>query len=348
MNNKSFIHICRFVLVLLLVSVPFKAFAESTTYYAKVFVHNADDTPTGAGTIYVDSPGSKESSTKSASSSTGSSANVSFTLHANASSGFRFAGWTQKPDGTGIIGNSNIESYTATVSANSTSESNPTKVDYYAVFVAQTIYYARLSVEADSRNTGTGRVFINGNNVLYADATSDFADVGGSQDLSFTLRAEPDEGCKFIGWSEVNGTGIVSTDNPHTYTVTATSSDETNPTSKTIYAVFMRFPSITISISGSNYGQGENVVFNVNKTDSPTTSYTVPVRIASSNQVTIKNVPIGTYSVTANGWAWNYTVTPTTANTGVSVLDDTEFSFTVVGKGSTKEYDEKSKVNWGN
>ena len=338
------LHISRLFLVMLFALAPLRAMGASTTYYyAKVITHN---TNTGAGTVYAEA-GEDTGQDPGQEVTYGSTSNaVPFKLHATANEGYKFAGWSLESASSTILLDSDKESYTATVYSTSEDTNSPVVANYFAHWIALTKYYARLSVSADSNYSGTGTVKIDG-----ANATSANGNAYGesSANVSFTLTAEPDAGCFFLGWEETAGSGIyVSTASTYTCTVTAASADEASPTLKQLYAAFAKRPSITIKVNGSGYGSGDNVVFNVVKTGTPTTQYTVPIQISSNAQVTLKDVPFGTYSVTPNAWGWNYTVSPVGSNTGVTVETDTVFEFNVVGKGATKDYDEKAKVNWGN
>lgn len=344
MNRNKSLYIFRLLLVLILALVPFKAKGGSDKY-AKVILH----TDTAKGIVYFDggSQVSQETVTEISKKNGEGEQSIDFKFFAKPKEGYKFAGWSDTEVGS-------VDNYenprTVTVKSSKESESaitaNETK-EFYAHWTALTRYYARLNVATSSRSTGTGTIKINGSSV----ASSGGSGYGeGSAEVKFTLTAEPSDGQFFVGWEEEEGSGVyVSTSTTYECPVTATSTTSGTPTEKTIYAVFVnKRPSITIKINGSNYGSGDNIVFNVVKSGTPAAQYTVSLRISSSAQVTIKEVPFGTYSITPNAWGWNYTVTPVPvgSNTGVPVNFDTTFEFNVVGESSSKEYDEKTKVNW--
>lgn len=207
-------------------------------------------------------------------------------------------------------------------------------------------YYAKVTVY--STDTGAGTVYVDTEG--REEVTKPSAGTTElSADISFEIHAKPNFGYKFSGWSETESGAPTDNNNPRTVIINSSSTNQSSPTSRVFYAHWQKseITSITIKINGSNFGSGENVVFSVIDATTSNTIYTVPIKISSSAQISLK-VPVGTYSVTPTSWAMNYTVTPVGSNTGVSVSTDTEFKFNVIGKSSTRAYDEKSKVNWGN
>ncbi len=216
-----------------------------------------------------------------------------------------------------------------------------------AVAGSSTTYYAKVTVV--NTDTGAGTVYVS-SGTGQDDESLTISQADSNDKIKFELHAIPNYGYTFLGWSKDSETSTIIP-NPGDVELTPVA-DINNPASAIYYAHWQKseMTSITIKINGSNFGSGDKVVFNVQNIVSPTISntvYTVPLQISSSARISLK-VPTGTYSVTPTAWAMNYNVTPVGSNENVVVTTDTEFEFNVVGKSSTGEYDEKSKVNWGN
>lgn len=141
---------------------------------------------------------------------------------------------------------------------------------------------------------------------------------------------------EFDGWYDSANDGTKVGNAGETYNISANT---------TLYAHWKEH-NITINISGTPAKEGDTILFNVKKTDSPTVSYVVPITIGNGATAILMSVPRGSYSITPNSWGWNYTVSPSSAADNIS--SNKTFNFTVTSKNSSKNNDEKSKVNWGN
>lgn len=98
------------------------AWANSTTYYAKLTVGTSDNSPIGAGTVYAstnEKATSGEASVVGSASSDGKSAEVTVYGFAKANTGYAFKGWSTNADGSGTL--TTGTTYTYTVKSSCTS-----------------------------------------------------------------------------------------------------------------------------------------------------------------------------------------------------------------------------------
>lgn len=194
-------------------------------------------------------------------------------------------------------------------------------------------FYASMAVTKTAGTDGTPTV----------DKSSLSSDYKGSNSGSatFTLTAPAAKsGYYFSGWT---GTGItfasansLSTTATVAVSNTAGSSNAASYTATANYAEYPR--TITINANGTPSSSGDMVVFNV--TGPQTYRVSVPV----GGSVVLKDVASGDYTITPQGWSWNYTVSPASDTTGWNSENKSTHTFNFTTKGSTQKHDEVSKT----
>lgn len=194
-------------------------------------------------------------------------------------------------------------------------------------------FYASMAVTKTAGTDGTPTV----------DKSSLSSDYKGSNSGSatFTLTAPAAKsGYYFSGWT---GTGITF-DSANSLSTTATvavsnTAGSSNAASYTATANYAEYPrTITINANGTPSSSGDMVVFNV--TGPQTYRVSVPV----GGSVVLKDVASGDYTITPQGWSWNYTVSPASDATGWNSENKSTHTFNFTTKGSTKKHDEVSKT----
>ncbi len=172
-----------------------------------------------------------------------------------------FSHWSSTDGGTSI---STDNPYTATWTSNSTNESSPVNTTLYAVFLPKPVFY--FSAEAIASPSAGGSASAN------LTASSVMGENGGttSAQTTATFTATPNSGYGFSGWSTSENGTIESTNNPYTKTITSTSTDNSNPTNTTMYAIFTPFPT---AIDADDVALGKGLSIAINTTLTPNNAY---------------------------------------------------------------------------
>ena len=106
-------------------------------------------------------------------------------------------------------------------------------------------YYGALHTEISSTSTGSGSVYADPSTTKKSDSESMSSPVNIS---GFKAYANADASSYFVGWSETENGTIVSSDSPYSVTVSSTSSDQNDPTIKTVYAHFKKIYTVYLDI----------------------------------------------------------------------------------------------------
>ena len=239
-----FNHVMRLAIIVVCLSYSAAANARYTYFYARVYVHKAENT--GSGKVYVTSDANKTPSDsdykeisaednsvyaddqgqKGQDLGTGDS-NVYFYLFAKASTGYYMDGWSKNSDGSEPVGNSNVAKYEVPpFTPESTDEENPDKVHYYAIFKEQTAYRDYAAAEAVMVNASNVPVVDNNNEYLqsyykvsigdkaaaysptYGDKSVKGIDANPEGKWGYTYTASSSvSDYKFVGWYEGDATG---------------------------------------------------------------------------------------------------------------------------------------------
>lgn len=236
-------------------------YASSRTYYAKATV-----TATGSGKVYAtktqnESPSDgdfqESSEATNSTSSTGSSANVVFYLHAQPEKGFKFDGWYTNEECT--EGQQTANPYKATVSATSTAAATPTTSNWYAKFVEATEFFSSTLTVSCVGDGGLVAVSAApGNEEFDAEmSASVLNDVEPVHTYYLQAKAENDD-YRFVGWysDEACETQLSKNAN-YTYKVTAESLDEAAPSQFVAYAKFEAIPYYYGVVKASAAGPGK-------------------------------------------------------------------------------------------
>lgn len=118
-------------------------------------------------------------------------------------------------------------------------------------------YYGALRTEISSASTGSGSVYAGVGNTAgtYGNDSQTPATQSSSKSESspvsisgFKAYATTDATSYFVGWSETVSGDIVSSDSPYSVTVSSTSTDQNNPTIKTVYAHFKKIYTVYLDI----------------------------------------------------------------------------------------------------
>lgn len=216
---------CLLAVLFTMVGTPAWAGNNNKTYYSKVNV-----TASGSGKVYVSTTNTTPSSTdyattKSANqnSSASSAPNHSYYLKAQADDGYKFVKWV---DGTTLVSESS--SYTATFSASSTSNSDPTTKNYTAVF-EKILYY---NYAAEAKTDGNGTASVSFDNKTFASTANATATTTSTKAY---FKATGSGEYAFAYWTDENGI-TVSYETP--YVVDLTNDEAGTTVSKTLTAHF--------------------------------------------------------------------------------------------------------------
>lgn len=260
------------LLLVMFTAMNITAFAGSQTYYAK-----AKATAVGNGKVYVGvlntTPDEElyeaTSENTGPATSSGSSANVSFYLFAQPGSiNTKLEGWYDNAECTGDA-LSTDNPYQATINSNATSSSNAVTKNFYAKFVEATEFYS---------STLTATVVGEGGSVAVStqSGSEDFGTEKSASTLNsvetnhtYYLQAQVSDAdaYRFVGWySDATCETQISKNANYTYTVTAESTDEANPTEFSAYAKFEAIPYYYSSVKATAVGAGEVYVNTKNAT----------------------------------------------------------------------------------
>lgn len=162
---------------------------------------------------------------------------VEFSISATPNTGYHFAGW--ETSGSGSFGNAASASTTFTASASSNyDEGNAATYTVTAKF-EKDMYNAKLNTAASSALEGT-----KGGSAQVSDGSNWSGSVTksattGNQDVSFSVKATPNKGYQFVGWSKNNASTsyIAGLGAEGSYSVKSADS-EGSCNEETIYAVF--------------------------------------------------------------------------------------------------------------
>jgi len=187
-------------------------------------------------------------------------------------------------------------------------------------------FYAQVNLSKTAGTAGTPTVDV-------AKKSSDTK----STDITFTITApEPSSGYYFNGWT-YSGTGVTITNSSSSNTTVKVKSASTAGSTNTVtvtanYESYSR--NIIITASGTPEESGDKVIFNV--TGPQTYRVSVPV----GGTVTLKDVTEGSYTITPQGWSWNYTVDKTKETTSWNAQNKSTHTFKFTYKGSSKKHTE--------
>jgi len=246
----------------------------------------------------------------------------SYTLTATPKTNYHFVSWSKTAgDSDGTI---NGNTFTGKTSSTAGAYNNYTVTGNFAEN-----FYATLNTAVSAGTSGT----------VTGGGTKNVETSGGACEFNLTAPAAR-TGYYFSGWT---GIGIVfssSTASTTKATVNASNTGGTSHaatyTAKANYAEYSRI--ITITASGTPSSAGDRVIFNV----SGPATYRVSVPVGGS--IVLKDVPSGTYTITPEGWSWNYNVSPSSATTSWSDTNQSSHTFSFSTKGSTKKHSEASSA----
>ena len=210
--------------LLMLVLMAMTSIANAGDKYAKVTVSAS---PTGGGTVYVDSEGQMSASKHGS----GSDANVSFTLYASASEGYTFSGWSGNGSST-----NNPWTVTVEVNKNKSGEQNANLYNYTATFTPKPkpTFYFQASAVASPAGGGTVTASAVATSVQGAAWNSSSATTTATYSVTGVT-----EGYIFEGWYDAaSGGSRLTLDKVYTKTITSSSTNSGSPTVSTCYAHF--------------------------------------------------------------------------------------------------------------
>lgn len=167
-----------------------------------------------------------------------------------------------------------------------------------AALAGDKTYYAKLT--ATTSATGKGLVYASTSSDVSKAEYKDTSEVSGStktenDPLTFYAFAKANDGYIFQGWSDSANGNISSTDNPITVTVNASSSTESSPSTKTLYAQFVQLTEQTITFLACANGS-------YTATDGTTTidSKSGSGKLTAKGSVTLSATPASGYKLL--GW----------------------------------------------
>lgn len=245
-------------IVSLVSAIPAWGGGGGTTYnyYAKV---TANVRPTGAGTVYAQSPqeqgnGDEGETSTATGAATQGGANVRFTFTATPQGNYDFKGWTSS-DNVNATPLSEDKTYTRNYAASTTEgEENATSYNIYAIFVEKPLFYFSATAEVSPSGAGTATP-----NPTTAEVRAERWNSESATTNTITFTATPGADYAFSGWSRTEGGEIESSNNPYTPTLTSTSKNSATPTNTTLYARFMPYPTgITATPTSIVLGVGES------------------------------------------------------------------------------------------
>lgn len=262
------------LLLVMFTAVSMSTFAGSSkTYYAK-----ATATAVGNGKVYVgknnaapaDEAYQESAELTNTASSTGSSANVSFYLFAQPGDATtKFDGWYDNAECTGNALSAN-NPYTATISSNSTTEGSPVTKNYYAKFIEASVFYSSTLTATVVGEGGKISVATDAETENYSaeqSSASNLNDVEAKCNYYLKAQVEDAETYRFVGWySDAACETQISKNATYTYSVTAESQDEANPTEFSVYAKFEAIPYYYSAVHATALGAGEVFVNTKNTT----------------------------------------------------------------------------------
>lgn len=205
-----------------------KTYTAKANYAENVYYAKLTASSNGNGTASV---------TVTPKSTTTPGGDVVFEITATPQTGYHFAGW--ETSGSGSFGNAASASTTFTASASSNyDEDNAATYTVTAKFEKDT-YNAKLNTAASSALEGT-----KGGSAQVSDGSNWSGSVTksattGNQDVSFSVKATPNKGYQFVGWSKNNASTsyIAGLGAEGSYSVKSADS-EGSCNEETIYAVF--------------------------------------------------------------------------------------------------------------
>ena len=172
---------------------------------------------------------------------------------------------------------------------------------------ATSTYYSKMTVKVESGSTGKGKVYVstekNPASVTYGNEIS-ATQSGSSKTQKYYLRAQANDGFYHVGWSASNTASALgnSNTNPYEGSITASSTEQANPTTGEYYAIFSPVsvtgvtpPDGNISVADYQDVGSKDVVFDVQNADSPSDfnysvsgdGFSVSNAVYASNKVTL-------------------------------------------------------------
>jgi len=290
---------------------------EENIYYAKLSA-----TSGGHGTVSVDA-GTKSTKTKGG--------DIEFTLTVTPDAGYHMTGITFT-EGSGSVSGNKV-----TVKASDNyAISGDDKASSYKVNVtfAENHFYAKLTTDvstAGTGNTGTAQVSADGGTTYAGNATKSASTSGGN--VTFHIKATPNTGYQFKGWSETNGsTSYKSTTAETDYTVKGHTT-EGQTQAYNLYAVFnhgtYKVHFVANGGTGSmadqtfTHGTAQNLTQN-SFVNNFTVTYDVQGGTAISPETKSR----------FNGWLYNSTTYADKASVNLTVAHNSTLDFTAQWKSS--------------
>lgn len=296
----------------------------NTTYYAKARAKIAQQSSTGAGTVYASTTETNNpqyGDGNTVSKSQNNNKTFTFYMYAQPNDGSEFTGWSNSNDGTEIA-NSNSNPYSFSVTSESKNENGAAVNELYAVFKKLPIFWFRATATVTPAGAGTASTSPTTTSARGAHWDS------ASATATSNYSASANSNYHFMGWSSTSDGSIVSTDNPYIATITSTSTTQNSPTITTYYARFQPYPtSITATPATIILGSGDT---------SDPIDVTVSPEDAWKNLIFISNNS-NIATVDANGAVTAGNVAETTTITIQAVKDDgttvvTSTSVTIIVK----------------
>ncbi len=289
-------------------------FVRQYTYYSQL-TGTAD--PSGGGTVYIDdTAGSNTKNTKS----TAASDTHSYTIRAVPAAGYSFVSWS----GSGVtISNTSNAETTASITTSSQTSGSPATGTITATFARSYNYYAKVNTTVSPSGGGS----ITGDT-----STKSAISTGASANITFSLTATPNTDYAFLGWSTSADEGdIFDTSASHSFTITATSTTQSSPTSESYYALFkLQVATPVITIDNGNVTitcttDGATIYYTTDGSD-PTTSSTVySGTFTVPSGTNVKAIAVKSGCTDSGIASQTYTATdPTGVSGGVVTLNDYE------------------------
>lgn len=262
------------LLLVMFTAVSMSTFASSsTTKYAKAIATAVGEGKVYIGTVSNDPTADKYKETTEVThsvSNTSSSTQVNFYLFAqpdNATT--KFDGWYENEDCTGDAV-STANPYNASITSSATSEAAAVTKSYYAKFIEASDFYSSTLTAYVTGEGGQISVATDAETENYNDEKSSASNLNNADaKCNYYLKAqvEDEETYRFVGWySDAACETQLSKNATYTYSVTAESQDEANPTEFSVYAKFEAIPYYYSSVHATALGAGEVYVNTKNTT----------------------------------------------------------------------------------